>query len=127
MKFTLETQDTLQIALNMRMEHCRKELTEIVLTGEFKTHEGIETKINSIYSEELNKHFSISAYKAMQSAKEKINKASQKDMMRLDYFNTIELTQLIKAVGALKSEHAELSSFLVDALVWNLLKDRNND
>ena len=125
MKFTLETIDTLQIALNMRMEHCREELTEIVLTGKFETSDGIESTINTVYSKELQKHFSIAAYKAMQSAKEKIKKATQKDLMNFDYFDVIELTQIIKAVGALKSEHAELTSFLVDALVWNLLKDKN--
>lgn len=126
MKFTLETIDTLQIALNMRMEHCREELTEIVLTGKFETSEGIEPEtVNSVYSKELQKHFSIAAYKAMQSAKEKIKKATQKDLMNFDYFDAMELTQIIKAVGALKSEHAELTSFLVDALVWNLLKDKN--
>lgn len=125
MKFTLETIDTLQIALNMRMGHCREELTEIVLTGKFETSEASESIVNSVYSKELQKHFSIAAYKAMQSAKEKIKKATQKDLMNFDYFDAMELTQIIKAVGALKSEHAELTSFLVDALVWNLLKDKN--
>jgi len=124
MKFTLETINTLQVALNIRMEHCREELTEIVLTGKFETSEGIESTINAVYSKELQKHFSISAYKAMQSAKEKIKKATQKDLMNFDYFDAIELTQIIKAIGALKSEHAELTSFLVDALVWNLLKEK---
>ena len=124
MKFTLETIDTLQIALNMRMEHCREELTEIVLTGKFETSEASESIVNTVYSKELQKHFSITAYKAMQSAKEKTKKATQKDLMNFDYFDAMELTQIIKAVGALKSEHAELTSFLVDALVWNLLKEK---
>jgi len=114
--------DALIMALNSRMMHCQKELAEIAIQDDFIILEG-----QAFASEQLQKHFSISAYKAMKSAKAKLTGTATPKFLEFTTFNYIELTQLVKAVGALHSEHAELTNFLVDALIWNMCREFNKD
>jgi len=119
MKLSAPIHDTLQLALNIRMEECRKGLIQIVLSKDFKTFDGIDG-IMHLSSKELQKHFSIPAYQAMISAKEKLTTFPTNGEMEFKMFSSLELTQLLKAVGSLRAEHTELVDWLVNALVNNM-------
>lgn len=121
MKLSVPILNTLQIALNIRMEECRKGLVQIVLSEDFKTFDGIDG-IMHLSSKKLQKHFSIPAYKAMVSAKNKLNKFPIEHNIDMEFkmFTFLELTQLLKAVGSLTAEHKELVDWLVNALVNNM-------
>lgn len=102
--------NALIMALNSRMGHCQKELAEIAIQDDFII---LETQVFA--SKKLQQHFSIPAYKAMKSAYDKI--LNGPSVVSFGYFDQAELVQLIKAVGALHSDHAELTNFLVDNLM----------
>lgn len=107
--------NALIMALNSRMGHCQKELAEIAIQDDF-----IILESQAFASKKLQQHFSIPAYKAMKSAYEKV--LNGPSVVSFGYFDQAELVQLIKAVGALHSDYAELTNFLVDNLVYEFYK-----
>ena len=107
--------DTLVMGLNSRMHHCQEGLAEIAIQDDFIILEG-----QAFASKKLQKHFSISAYKAMKSAYDKV--VNGPETISFGYFNQTELVQIIKAVGALCAKHAELTNFLVDNLMYEIYK-----
>ena len=110
--------NALIMALNSRMGHCQKELAEIAIQDDFIILE------NQVFaSKKLQQHFSISAYKAMKSAYEKI--LNGPCVVSFGYFDQAELVQMIKAVGALHSDHAELTNFLVDNLMNEIYSNKD--
>lgn len=105
--------NALVMGLNSRMRHCQEELAEIAIQDDFTVLEG-----QTFASKKLQKHFSVVAYKAMKSAYNKVVNGPQ--TISFGYFDQAELVQMIKAVGALCSEHAELTNYLVDNLVYEI-------
>lgn len=85
MKLSNSIHDTLQIALNTRMEECRKGLTQIILSGNFETHMEND-EVARVASATLKKHFSVLAYKAMMSAKDKL---SETNNLTVDTFSPL--------------------------------------
>lgn len=110
--------NALIIGLNNRMNHCQKELAEIAIQDDF-----IILDSQTFASKKLQSHFSILAYKAMKSAYDKIVRGPE--TISFKYFNQSELVQLIKAVGALCAEHAELTNFLVDNLMNEIYSNKD--
>ena len=105
--------NALVISLNSRMRHCQEELAEIAIQDDF-----IIIESQAFASKKLQSHFSIPAYKAMKSAYDKI--VNGPSAISFGYFNQAELIQMIKAIGALCEEHAELTNFLVDNLTYEI-------
>jgi hypothetical protein len=110
--------NALIMALNSRMGHCQKELAEIAIQDDF-----IILESQAFASKKLQQHFSIPAYKAMKSAREKVLNGPA--VVSFGYFDQAELVQMIKAVGALCAEHAELTNFLVDSLMYEIYSNKD--
>jgi hypothetical protein len=110
--------NALVVSLHNRMRHCQEELAEIAIQNDF-----IILESQAFASKKLQSHFSIPAYKAMKSAYEKI--LNGPSVVSFGYFNQAELVQMIKAVGALPSDHAELTNFLVDSLMYEIYSNKD--
>lgn len=122
MKLSGTIYDTLQSALTSRMKECESGLMEIILQEDLETLDGIRG-INGLASNNLKKHFSISAYKAMKDVKSKLEEMVPNSELEQNTFDTLELTQLVKAVGSASSNNVELMSWLVDTLVCAIFNE----
>lgn len=110
-----QNRELLKAALHVRMLHCQEGLIEIITQDDFEVSGG-----NWLRSENLGKHFSIAAYKAMQSASIKLRMSNELTFETLD---ELELTQLLKATGCVGERVGEeVVDFLTDALFWNVLR-----
>ena len=109
--------NALVMSLHNRMRHCQEELAEIAIQNDF-----IILESQAFASKKLQSHFSIPAYKAMKSAYQKVLEGPE--TISFGYFDESELIQMIKAVGAMCSEHAELTNFLVDNLMAEVYSKR---
>lgn len=124
MKYLIPTYDTLQIALNKRINHCTEVLTNIIVS-DFKVVKD-DVKGDVLAFDSKHRHFSVVAYKAMLEAKNRLEKLIESNAgeelfpLLMDNFNTMELTQMVKAVGSLQAEHQALMEVLVNALVCSL-------
>lgn len=121
MKYSIPTYDTLQIALNKRINHCTEVLTNIIVSDFKVVNDDVNGDVLAFDSK--HRHFSVVAYKAMLEAKNRLEELIESNAgeelfpLLMDNFNTMELTQMVKAVGSLQAEHQALMEVLVNALV----------
>ena len=124
MKYSIPTYDTLQIALNKRINHCTEVLTNIIVSDFKVVNDDVNGDVLAFDSKHC--HFSVVAYKAMLEAKNRLEELIESNAgeellpLLMDNFNTMELTQMVKAVGSLQAEHRALMEVLVNALVCSL-------
>ena len=124
MKYLIPTYDTLQLALNKRINHCTEVLTNIIASDFKVVNDDVNGDVLAFDSK--HHHFSVVAYKAMLEAKNRLEKLIESNAgeelfpLLMDNFNTMELTQMVKAVGSLQAEHQALMEVLVNALVCSL-------
>jgi len=124
MKYSIPTYDTLQIALNIRINHCTEVLTNIIVSDFKVVNDDVNGGVLAFDSK--HRHFSVVAYKAMLEAKNRLEELIESNAgeelfpLLMDNFNTMELTQMVKAVGSLHAEHLALMEVLVNALVCSL-------
>ena len=124
MKYSIPTYDTLQIALNKRINHCTGVLTNIIAYDFKVVNDDVNGDVLAFDSK--HHHFSVVAYKAMLEAKNRLEKLIESNSgeelfpLLMNNFNTMEVTQMVKAVGSLQAEHQALMEVLVNALVCSL-------
>ena len=89
------------LSLKKRMEHCQNVLTNSILPQNDKVFTS-----QSIFSNEIGKHFSIAAFETMEALEEKI-RSTNEVLEVLKSLNDSELCQLLKAIAEFISENSD--------------------